>query len=89
MFLDFYIAGQYIYYKYYYNKDKNGGTQEEDIELETFDSSAKDNLVLSSNDTKSHYPGVNEAERSLVMENKTDTPPPSVVGGLSRRSSTI
>ncbi|KAK5778200.1 hypothetical protein RI543_004421 [Arxiozyma heterogenica] len=89
MFLDFYIAGQYIYYKYYYNKDKNDGTQEEDIELETLDSSAKDKLVLSSNDTKSHYPGVNEAERSLVMENKTDTPPPSVVGGPSRRSSTI
>lgn len=94
MFLDLYIAGQYIYYKYYYNRNENDEIQGEHIELETFVSPIKDDPVLFSNNTKFlsnlvRYPGVNEDERSLVMENRTDTPPPLAIGGPSRRSSTI
>lgn len=90
MSLDFYIAGQYIYYKYYYNKNRHTGLDAipEDIELQTFITSSRKHDSSAISSPAMQYDD-DDDERSLVMENKNDTPPPLTMGGTSRRSSTI
>lgn len=79
MSLDLYIGGQYIYYKYYYNKEND---LNESIELELFTDKEMDPGRI-----ESGMQDVNEDTTSLSMENKEDTPPLST--GTSRRSSTV
>lgn len=88
MALDFYIAGQYIYYKYYYSKNRHTGLDgiTEEIELQTFNPYARKHSV--GNSESMNY-GDEYSERSLVMENRNDTPPLVPMQGNSRRSSTI
>lgn len=88
MALDFYIAGQYIYYKYYYSKNRHTGLNNiaEEIELQTFNPSPRKHSV--GNSAAMKY-GDEYSERSLVMENRDDTPPLVPMQGASRRSSTI
>lgn len=88
MSLDFYIAGQYIYYKYYYDKQSQGTLDitPADIEMDTLNMSQRhrDDSIASS--PSSNY---FNNDRSLVKENKETTPPPLTLQGPARRSSTI